>query len=101
MLLLILGVLFVLRDLLSILGLLDKALFFCRSIRAGDEHEATDAIGVRASIVPRRDGLPIGLFIRLKKSERRTTFDLRRLLRLMALLLLVDCKDLFDLLSLL
>ena len=90
-----------LRDLLNILGLFDKALFFCRSIRAGDEHEATDAIGVRPSIVPRRDGLPIGLFMRLKKSERRTTFDLRRLLRLMALLLLVDYKDLFDLLSLL
>ena len=94
-----LGVLFVLRDLLNILGLLDKALFFCMSILAGDEIEATEAIGDRPSIVPRRDGLPIGLFMRLKKFERRTTFDLRRLLRVMALLLLVE--DLFDLLSLL
>ena len=93
-----------LRDLLNILGLLEEALFFCRSIRAGDEHEATDVIGVIPSTVPRRDGLPIGLFMRLKKSERRTTFDLQRLLRLirlMALLLLFDYKDLFDLLSLL
>ena len=56
--------LFVLRDLLNILGLLDKALFFCKSILAGDEIEATDAIGDRPSIVPRRDGLPIGFFMR-------------------------------------